>query len=527
MRKYLYFTFALAGLFLLKGQVALATEWTTEFQDTGSTEWASGYTEYTPQQTFKVSSNQFVSRIELEMYRVGSLMDLTLRLCKRASATSTLSRYCAAPDTLIKETTGLASSIGTSTYTWFNWPINATTTAGYYSIVIDGQSSPSNYLRNYYKSTADSYANGGMYRIITNTAVNYDLNFRVWYSNDYPSSSTPQSEPYQHGQMDYVMHQYPYVYLNNEYYCNVGVPCQIDFTHNGYANGHEIWFYRASTTGDSVPVPPALASTTLGLYAYGTSTISIPYTAGWDGLRVPMCAWIHDPFGYDIDRLQCGWEIWWFTESQKDWINGITNCDGSYDINSACNTVSTSSGSYADDFRYGIECAGRKTAYWLFTRSDASCTNLFKVMNSLNSKFPFNVYNQVKDNAYELANLANTATSSNFRIPLMLWQKNTGTLYDSGIDLFNYHIIASSSVGSVWSNMNDGLTKFIYFLGFIWFMTELVGISMPDMGESHEDINSHNTYPINRSNAKPVPSTVPAFMRNKKYAKTNYKYRNS
>lgn len=76
-----------------------------------------------------------------------------------------------------------------------------------------------------------------------------------------------------------------------------------------------------------------------------------------------------------------------------------------YDIESACDDVASSSGSVWDDFRYGIECGLRKAWYWTVVPHDYVYDDIERAMYRFDEVFPKNIITNVQSS---LANPSST-----------------------------------------------------------------------------------------------------------------------
>lgn len=91
-----------------------------------------------------------------------------------------------------------------------------------------------------------------------------------------------------------------------------------------------------------------------------------------------------------------------------------------------CDNVATSSGSYFDDFRYGIECGFRKTIYYIFYPSDTSINNIQIAYSKIKKEFPFSAYFGLTDTINNSLNNSTTTDEGTFKIPFI---SATGTFY--------------------------------------------------------------------------------------------------
>lgn len=320
--------------------------------------------------------------------------------------------------------------------------------------------------------TANPYSHG----YFSTNALNYDavdMDFKTYYdaSSTLLFSATTSVSVVDDSNL-YSRH-YPYLSIPDKNYCYITgttTGCTVKFSHNTYASGAQLTWEATDATRE-VPNGIVLATSTLSSEPYTADTITIPYTATTTPYET-YCVYIHNPDGVIEDRMQCGWAIYFVKNTDQI----LASCNGSYNIGTACSDIASSTGGF-DDLRYGIECGIRKFSYWAFTRSDQSCIDMMTAMSQVYTVFPVNVYVAVKDDIYSLSQISTTTASSTFRIPLLLPTGTHGTMQDTGLSLLKNDTISSSSLGTVWADINDKLSYFIYFLGFIWLVAELIGVS--------------------------------------------------
>lgn len=89
-----------------------------------------------------------------------------------------------------------------------------------------------------------------------------------------------------------------------------------------------------------------------------------------------------------------------------------------YDISTACDDVSTSTGDMWDDFRYGIECGFRKVVYWSFTPQPENIQKINENLEDIKYKFPFSVYTEYRANYEAISEYQGQALS----VPVLIWQ---------------------------------------------------------------------------------------------------------
>lgn len=144
-----------------------------------------------------------------------------------------------------------------------------------------------------------------------------------------------------------------------------------------------------------------------------------------------------------------------------DNINGATSSFDKVDwsaldnINTVCNEVATSSGTYFDDFRFGIECGARKVLYWTFNPSPQSVQKVIYSFNNLKVQFPFNAF-------FGLTDIVKTslATSTN----------TTGTIQMPFINKTGHYVMLDVLSSSSLPNLIGGTNANLFRNSLSWVM---------------------------------------------------------
>lgn len=132
-----------------------------------------------------------------------------------------------------------------------------------------------------------------------------------------------------------------------------------------------------------------------------------------------------------------------------------------------CDDVATSSGSYYDDFRYGIECGFRKIIYYVIYPSDKSVNNITKAYGTLKKQFPFSAYFGLTDTINESVATTTTNNNGSFKIPFIT---STGSYY-------MLPLLSSTSLPNLIGETNstlfrNSLTWFMWLgVAFLIFLT--------------------------------------------------------
>jgi len=229
--------------------------------------------------------------------------------------------------------------------------------------------------------------------------------------------------------------------------CFFGDLCRLWFSFNDKAIGNNVYL----TPDQQLKQNPAyaLATTTIFYDPRYQNYINTP--AQTVATATDYCLYmIDDTYG---DLLYCGITIEWVSSST--YASDIFN---KLDIAHACDTVSTSSGSFFDDFRYGIECGFRKVSFWAFTPTPDSVKYFFESSQKIKTVFPFNTYFSLVSAAQDA--IASSSISRNNTIGL--------PMIDTGGNFYILPVLASSSMSNTIGSANNNI--FRSTLGWIMWL---------------------------------------------------------
>jgi hypothetical protein len=216
---------------------------------------------------------------------------------------------------------------------------------------------------------------GGVYSDTTdyNFIINYDPFFESSQDEYYVANLDPEL-------VDWRSDINTVANLN----CMIGYECRLYFSYNDQAVGNNVYL-TPDVPGQQNP-NFATASTTIEFTPLYQDYVIVPPESTTTSTDV--CLYMHDTeYG---DMLYCSIHVYWFSEDILDEkIDELLF----YDITTVCDDVSTSTGTFWDDFRYGIECGARKTMYWAFVpHSKDILTDFNRSLSVFENSFPFNTY---------------------------------------------------------------------------------------------------------------------------------------
>jgi len=142
-----------------------------------------------------------------------------------------------------------------------------------------------------------------------------------------------------------------------------------------------------------------------------------------------------------------------------------------WDCATICDGISTST-DFFSGVANGFECAGKKLACWMLKPSSSSLTSFASAKLSLESSFPFSVYNQIKNEFADTNIASTTALTLDFR-----WETfGLPNPQDKTIVLASSTVM-TTTFGSLWTQVYGISEKIIYFFAFIYFVMRIIKIA--------------------------------------------------
>lgn len=131
-----------------------------------------------------------------------------------------------------------------------------------------------------------------------------------------------------------------------------------------------------------------------------------------------------------------------------------------YDIDSACDDVATSTGSFLSDVRYGIECSLRKVLYWSIVPRNEKIADFIDSVDLLKKTFPISLVSDALDIIYYPV----TATSTPAQIPVM-FSLVIPDATDIDLDLADFEV--TTFYQNVYIIVYEGVEYFLYIITFV------------------------------------------------------------
>lgn len=196
-------------------------------------------------------------------------------------------------------------------------------------------------------------------------------------------------------------------------YCTIGYSCQIWVNYNSNSVGYTV--YLTEDDADRYDVSGAIdwfePINQLSMQDYFTV---LPAETTHITKEYCVIAVDHPTL---TDWSDCNVQVIWNYENTF-----LDNVFTEYDCDTICDSISTTSDSFWDGARYGIECGFRKVICWSFVPNDDSLVKFAKSVYTLQNAFPFTIYTQVEDTikGVDLDNASTTLSMnwSTFGLPM-------------------------------------------------------------------------------------------------------------
>lgn len=236
----------------------------------------------------------------------------------------------------------------------------------------------------------------------------------------------------------------------NSLTCFTEEDCNIWFSYNSEALGGTVWL----TPNESPFVENYIDNTTVTISSNGQNKVVLPAESneGTDEICLLLT-------GVGTDQAICGIDILWIASTT--FSNALNRCS----IDTVCSNVATSTGSYWDDFRYGIECGFRRFTCWSLTPEPETINNLNKSISGYYGQFPISVFKQL-ESAYRRGYASSTA---GFSVNLKLDEIGFNE------EIFNTNYPSQTFGTSTWTSIRNGFGYFVYLLTAIYFIYILLG----------------------------------------------------
>lgn len=290
-----------------------------------------------------------------------------------------------------------------------------------------------------------------------------DLNFRVYYDPSYrPDSADWTYDLYQLSTSE------PDIFCPLDTMCFVGEECRVTCYHNELAIGaiaHFIWTPTIDGYDTGFPEHASYSQTLQAIQPLEETFIIASSSAPIAATTTEYGIYLESQSG--LDRWTGGFAVNWYV---------YDDLFPPFEIVDPCATVASSTGTFADDFRYGLECGVRSVVAWVFVPSDTAFSRLGESFNNLATSFPFSYFTQIIQTFQSVLSENRddpTIITLNAVLPTEYQSLNSP-------EIFNPQILANGW-GTLWTeNIYPLMSKIMYVLTFFYFVNRFLGMARKD-----------------------------------------------
>jgi hypothetical protein len=255
------------------------------------------------------------------------------------------------------------------------------------------------------------------------------------------------------------------VYISENNNCFLDEPCYLDIFYTESRQGQNMELYLTSDLID--PIATSTLPTNKTTYNFPVGTFSAT------GLYY-FNAYIAEPLSAVNMAIIENIKINIYNKDEFD-DEGQFLTD--YNIESACDDVATSTGSFASDIRYGIECGIRKTLYWTFTPQTETKLKLQDSNESLKKNFPFNLYTDTRKIFSDIKDKT-TATGTAIVMGDLIKWGDTQTQDTLNNTVFFSNETISSGLSGAWTTIYNSIISIIYTLLIFYILSDLLNLTI-------------------------------------------------
>jgi len=304
----------------------------------------------------------------------------------------------------------------------------------------------------YYFTDPSAYADG---QAMMHGTSSKDLMFRIY--DDIDSVATSSTYTWTGWPVDNSPPTY--TAYGSQRACD-GSASRIYYSCYGDCNGDSIQAYWFDIGGSNrIMADVEIGSTTVDAASSTDNYVAIWPHNGTGYMR--YCIVITDPHKRWPINTMCGIRINWLSQQECSRREATAVCIA----NSASSTVCTGDDAGADWF--GFACGMKKFSNWAFTPSAQTCIDYHDAMYEIQTQFPLNVYQEVKDTMTYISNENSTSTAL---LGLPLYWNGTST----GYELLNRQAIDASDAGPLFNLAYTWIEYLMYALATWYFIVRVL-----------------------------------------------------
>lgn len=259
----------------------------------------------------------------------------------------------------------------------------------------------------------------------------------------------------------------PDFYMPDDNVCFVGEQCNVWFYYNDLMIDEGLWLVRNI---DEFILDD--------LYIEYTYNNEMHFTIASEATSTQYDVDLYSPVCYDlvidgVDFGGCGIRKGGY---QITWLDKESYLPDFSIFDDPCWNVATSSGSYADDFRYGIECGALKVIAWVIEPPEELTNEMYAQFSLLTQNFPISWVYDINATFDDLKSTTTEIQASS--IPLVFWwNEDTDSLELKASGEITTTTVSTLIGDEKYNTFYDYMHYFIIFFGVLYFILRLLTMS--------------------------------------------------
>lgn len=185
---------------------------------------------------------------------------------------------------------------------------------------------------------------------------------------------------------------YPSLEFYPGFSCWSGITCEYPIVANQEAVGNTVYIIEQTSKSDTTGCTPENAFETIeimppDLYDQGQPVVLPDYASG----TIKYFCFYYEDF-INGDQLYAGMDVMWLDFKDIQDYSEYVALLAEYHFDDPCYGIATSTGDFWDDFRYGLECGGRKLISWAIIPSETSRYMISDQLDIMKRQFPLNIF---------------------------------------------------------------------------------------------------------------------------------------
>lgn len=228
--------------------------------------------------------------------------------------------------------------------------------------------------------------------------------------------------------------------------CFVNGECKITMYYNELAQGSTVYFLYddgRSLFPNNSEFDFTISTSSVAEYQFSVDSL-------FEATTTPYCLFL-DSINQET-YLRCGMKIQWVATSSYEYVFA--------DSTDPCDQVASSTGTFWDDMRYGVECGFKRIIKWSFVPSPTSMDKILDSKDKVMNSFPFSIITDVNDVVTVTSQSTSTMLTYGDFINLSEYDNDSYALLNTSQ--------VSDTLGTVWTQK-----IYPFFQNLIWIFTFL------------------------------------------------------